>query len=141
MVTATYSLEFTGYRLATNSSGLMTRSGIYCVYACVYHTNNDTVSLNRLLYIGEAANVRDRVLNHEKWPKWWNQLATGEEICFSVAQIAGASDRQRAEAAMIFKHKPPCNAEYVDAFPFETTSVTTTGKNALLLDSFLVYRM
>jgi hypothetical protein len=38
-----YSLEFTGYRLATNSSGLPAKSGIYCVYACVYHTNNDTV--------------------------------------------------------------------------------------------------
>lgn len=141
MAAEAYSLEFTGYRLATNSSGLLARSGIYCVYACMYHANNDTVSLNRLLYVGEADDVRDRVLNHEKWPKWWNQIATGEEICFSVALIAGASARQRAEAAMIFKHKPLCNTEYIDAFPFDTTTVTTTGKNALLHSSFIVYRM
>jgi hypothetical protein len=41
---------------------------------------------------------------------------------------------------MIFKHKPPCNTEYVDSFPFDTTSVTTGGRNALMQVSFTVNR-
>lgn len=140
MATRSYSLEFDGYWREPKISGLPAESGIYGVYACVHNTNQSTVSLKRLLYIGEAADVQDRVQNHEKWQKWRNQLKTEEVICFSAALVAGESDRQRAEAAMIFKHKPPCNTEYVDAFPFDTTSVTTTGKNALLYGSFTVQR-
>jgi hypothetical protein len=141
MPSENYSLEFNGYRLATNSSSLPANAGIYCVYACVYNTNNDTVSLSRLLYIGEATDVRERIQSHEKWPKWWNELKPGEEISFSVALISSESDRKRAEAAMTFKHKPPCNTEHVDAFLFDTTTVSTMGKNAMLDSSFTVHRM
>jgi hypothetical protein len=88
----------------------------------------------------EAAVVRDRMQTHDQWSKWRNQLKAGEVLCVSAALIAGESDRQRAEAAMIFKHKPPCNTEYVDAFPFDATTVTTSGKNALLRGSFAVQR-
>jgi len=41
---------------------------------------------------------------------------------------------------MIFKHKPPCNTEYADNFPFDTTTVVTTGKNALMAANFVVSR-
>jgi hypothetical protein len=110
------------------------------VYACVHNTAEKTVSLKRLLYIGEAADVSDRVESHDQWTRWRNQLKTGEEVCVAAALIAGESDRQRAEAAMIFKHKPPCNTEYVDVFPFDATTITTRGKNALLQTSFVVQR-
>jgi hypothetical protein len=59
-----------------------------------------------LIYTGEAADVRDRVSGHNKWSAWRAQLKSGEVLCFNAALIAGESDRQRAEAAMIFKHKP-----------------------------------
>ena len=38
------------------------------------------------------------------------------------------------------QRKPPCNTTYVDAFPFDTTAVITTGTNALLYTSFTVQR-
>ena len=41
---------------------------------------------------------------------------------------------------MIFKHKPPCNTEYVENFPFDTTTVTTAEKNALMHNVFTVTR-
>jgi len=55
MATKSYSLEFDGYWREPNASGLPPKSGIYCVYACVHNADRKTVSLKRLLYIGEAA--------------------------------------------------------------------------------------
>ena len=140
MSSQSYSLAFEGYWRAANVSGLPAKSGIYGVYACVHNTQEKTVSLKRLLYVGEGANVRDRVSNHERLPDWRKRLNSGEELCFNAAAISGESDRQRAEAAMIFKHKPPCNTTYVDAFPFDATTVTTSGSNALMQASFAVQR-
>ncbi len=40
---------------------------------------------------------------------------------------------------MIHHHKPPCNVEYVNAFPFDTTTVSTIGKNVKLDGYFTVY--
>jgi hypothetical protein len=84
--------------------------------------------------------VRDRVGGHDKWPRWRGQLKSGEVLCFSAAVIAGESDRQRAEAAMIFKHKPRCNTTYVDGFPLDATTVSTSRSNALMQSSFTVQR-
>jgi hypothetical protein len=140
MSTKAYALAFDGYWRAPNVSGLPTKSGIYGVYACVHNTQEKTVSIKRLLYLGEAANMQERVSGHERWPDWRQRLNTDEELCFNAALISGESDRQRAEAAMIFKHKPPCNTTYVDAFPFDATTVTTSGNNALMQASFTVQR-
>jgi hypothetical protein len=139
MVTKSYSLDFDGYWREPNVSGLPPKSGIYCVYACTYDAAAQTVDLKRLLYIGEASDVQGRVKNHEFWPVWKKALQAGQVICISAGVIAGESDRQRAEAAMIFKHKPPCNTEYVNAFPFDSTIIAVTGKTALLYTSFTVY--
>jgi hypothetical protein len=106
----------------------------------VHNQLANTVTLNRLLYIGEAADVRGRVANHERLADWKRHLQTGEILCFNAALISPDAARWRAEAAMIFKHKPPCNTEYVDTFPFDTTTVSTSGKNLLMHASFIVTR-
>lgn len=139
MAAKSYSLTFDGYWRAPNASGLPAKSGVYCVYACTYDTRMKTVSLRKLLYIGEAANVRERVSGHERWQDWERALQYGEILCFSAALIAPKSDRQRAEAAMIYHHKPPCNVEYVHSFPYEQTTISTSGQNALLGSYFTVY--
>lgn len=140
MAEKSYALTFEGYWLEPGISNLPTKSGIYGVYACTYDTGQNTVALNRLLYIGESADVQDRVTNHNLLSSWKRQLKQGEVLCFNAALISPEADRQRAEAAMIFKHKPPCNTEYADNFPFDTTTVTTSGKNALMHASFTVTR-
>ena len=139
MAAESYVLDFDGYWREPNISGLPDKSGIYGVYAATYDSSAKTVSLNRLVYIGESGDVRDRVQNHEKWPKWRRELKTGEILCFNMAPISPQEDRERAEAAMIFKHKPPCNEEYVNEFPFDQTTITTQGKNALMYSQFTVY--
>jgi hypothetical protein len=56
----------------------------------------------------------------------------GQELCLNAALAYGDDDRRRAEAAMIRQHQPPCNSAYRDSFPFDMTTVTTTGANALM---------
>lgn len=73
-------------------------------------------------------------------PDWKRQLKVGEVLRFNAAVIGPDGARQLAEAAMIFKHKPMCNTEYVGAFPFDTTTVTTSGKNASMQAIFVVTR-
>lgn len=138
MAARRYSLDFDGYWRAPG--GLPAQSGIYCVYAGTHNAQANIVSLRKLLYIGEAANVRDRVGRHERWPDWERELQLGEVLCFSAALIAPATDRERAEAAMIFEHKPPCNREYVHSFPYDQTTILTSGRHALLKRYFTVYK-
>jgi len=140
MTAESYTLQFDGYWREPNVGSLPDGSGIYGVYACTYDLGARTVSLKRLLSIGEAADIRERVCNHDQWRNWKRQLKAGEEICVNAALISPEGARRRAEAAMIFKHKPPCNTEYVDSFPFDTTTITTTGKNALMHSFFTVTR-
>ena len=135
----TISLAFEGYWLESNKSGVPAQSGIYCVYACTYNQNKDTVTLRELVYVGESENVRNRLANHERLPDWKKRLKAGETLCYSAAAVSG-SDRNRAEAAVIFHHKPPCNTEYKYSFPFEFTMIQTSGRNAMLDSSFTVYR-
>jgi excinuclease UvrABC nuclease subunit len=139
MAAKNYLLNFDGYWREVHKDGLPAQSGIYAVYAATYDAIANTVSLRRLLYIGEADNVRSRVATHERRPDWQRKLSPGEILCYSAALISPTADRQRAEAAMINHHKPPCNVEYVNEFPFETTGITTSGKNALMTVAFTVY--
>src|SRR5712691_9334979 len=95
MATKSYDLNFEGYWREPNIGGLPAASGIYGVYAATYNSNN-TVTLNRLIYIGEAENVCARIQGHEKWENWRRQLRVGEVLCFNVARISPATDRKRA---------------------------------------------
>jgi excinuclease UvrABC nuclease subunit len=140
MAARTYELDFDGYWRGPNISGIPAKSGIYGVYRCTYDSHTKAVTLKKLIYIGESANMQDRVASHEKLPEWRRKLGQGEELCFNAAHISPATDRERAEAAMIFQHKPDCNSEYKYNFPFNTTTVNTSGKNALMETMFTVRR-
>ena len=122
----TYVLHFSADEL-----GLPANSGIYCVFAALW-------TPYRLLYVGEAENIWLRIATHERRVDWNHQLRTGERLSFRAARIQSASDRQRAEAAMIYFHKPPCNVEYTNHFPFPATTIITSGQNALLTPTFSV---
>ena len=132
-------LSFEGYWREPNISGIPSKSGVYVVYECSYNAQDGTVSLSKIIYIGEAANVNERIANHEKWNKWREQCSASKEICFSFAPISNP-DRERSEAALIYKHKPPVNDEFKWSFPFDNTTISLRGKTALLNGSFTVYR-
>ena len=140
MPAETYILNFDGYWRRPNISGLPAQSGIYCVYTCTHDAERREVTLSRIIYIGESGDIKSRVRGHELWSQWEKQLNLGEVLCFSAALISPGGARKRAEAAMIYHHKPPCNTEYIDSFPFDQTAVTTKGQNSLLGGSFTVFR-
>lgn len=131
------SLNFKGYWLEANKRGIPSDSGVYCVYACTYHTSTNKVSLRKILYIGESVDVNNRISNHDRLLAWKRHLQTGETLCYSFA-IVNNNDRLRAEAALIYQHKPPCNSEYLYSFPYPETVINTDGENSLLSPNFIV---
>ena len=141
MAEKSYTLEFDGFWREPNWSSLPTASGVYCIYACTHNAQKKTVSIKRLLYIGESDNVRDRVPEEprDRREKWAKELARGEVLCASCAEVPSA-DRDRKEAAMIYHHKPPCNVQYIDSFPWDKTTISTSGESAKLTQRFTVYR-
>lgn len=138
-MTKTISIEFDGYWLDEDKSSVPSNSGVYCVYTCTYNTEKDTVSLNKLVYIGEAGNCKSRIAGHEKHKLWLKHLKSGQVLCYSFGPVP-AADRDRAEGALIFKHKPPENTEYTNSFPFDDTTMSLSGKTAKLVTKFTVKR-
>jgi hypothetical protein len=132
-----FNIKFDGYWREKDIEGMPSSSGLYCVYECLYNPENDTVSIMRLIYIGEASDVRDRISNHEKKEDWKRYVGAGTELCFSFGGVE-PEHRSRVEAAFIFMHRPPENDEYKDTFLYDETTICTSGMNAKLQPSFTV---
>lgn len=142
-IPVTIQLAFDGYWLQSKVDSIPAHAGVYCVYTCTYNKevrSKPTVSLDKLVYIGEAGNVRTRISGHDCWEKWERHVERGQVLCFSTAPVLPESGRYRAEAALIFKHKPPVNSEYVHSFPFDTTTVDLSGKTTKLTTTYTVKR-
>jgi hypothetical protein len=138
--TSLITLCYDGYWREPKIRHLPDGAGVYSVYTCVHNVTGEksTVSIDRLIYIGESDNIRARVENHNLWDTWRKQLRPGQVLCFAAALASPTKVRQRAEAALIFKHKPTVNVEYKHAFPFETTTIETAGRNEGLSPRFTV---
>jgi hypothetical protein len=139
MSAKTISLTFAGYYRDVDTSGIPNQSGVYLVYTCTYDRQRNEVALRKLIYVGEAAHVRDRIQHHERRPTWQTHLGPGEELCYSFAPIA-SPDRERAEAAVVYHHKPPVNDEYKYSFPFDDTTMNSSGRCAFIDPLFTVRR-
>jgi len=139
MVEQPFSIEFDGYWREENKAGIPSQSGIYCVYTCTHNVHEKTVSIHKLVYIGEASDVGERIAKHKRYNDWRQHLRAGEELCFSFGAVAAVS-RARCEAAIIFKHKPPENTEYKASFPFDGTTMILSGKAKFLSAHFTVHR-
>ena len=131
MAEKTFHQEFDGYWRAANASSIPKASGIYTVQSCIHNKKEGTVSLKKLIYIGEAEDLHERVLNHDKWKEWEKHLKINEELCFNITRI-GFTHRERVEAALIYANQPPVNIEYKDSFPFDTTHINSSEKYSLL---------
>lgn len=134
----TICLKFEGYWLEIDKGFIPEQSGIYCVYTCKYNDERNTVSIHKLLYIGESANANARIQNHNRLPDWVKELSYGEELCYSFAPIA-SEDRERGEAALIFNHQPPMNEEHKNHFVYNDTQMILSGKIKFLDKNFVVY--
>lgn len=111
-----YILNFEGYWRNCNRGSLPAYQGIYLVYRCRYNLQNDTVTLIDIIYIGQAENIHDRHIHHEKELLFQSQLHEGEEICISCAQEN--HDLDLVENALIFAQKPILNEQGKDGFAY-----------------------
>lgn len=133
----TYKIHIEGYWRDKNKQGVPGYSGIYFVYTSRYNDTNDTLSLIKLLYVGENENVRDGITQNISFAYWRSFLANGEELCFSVAEMASAG-RTAVRAAIVHELKPPANTEFKDS-PWQTGfEVLLTGRTRLLPDHLMV---
>lgn len=112
-------LNFNGYWLEENKDGLPEVQGIYLVYTCLYEKTTDKVVLKKLIYIGQAQNVRERILGHEKNELFKSECLQDETICYSYAEIRDDSELNMAENALIFAEKPKLNTELKDSFNYD----------------------
>ena len=117
-------------------TSLPKESGIYFVYECT--KNDNSVSIHKLIYIGESENINNRVTNHEKLNDWSKHVKKGNVLCYSFT-LVNNNNRERVEAAFIYFHKPPENTEYINRFPYHKTSINSSGSTAgLIKESFTV---
>lgn len=124
----------TGYYL--NPADLSSYSGVYFVYRGKYNPLTNQVVLSQLVYIGEAVDINSRVSCHDRFNDWKRQLQSGEVLCWS--QCLEPIDRKTLEAALIFKHKPLLNKEYVNQYTCESASIILTGATIFLNTNFTV---
>ncbi len=130
-------INFVGYWLYPDISGIPNKSGIFCVYECTHDQPNNRLVITRLLYIGEAEYLRVRIHNHEKRDLWKSQVRPENQICYSYALVDPVI-RRKIEAAMIFEHKPLLNEEFQYSFPFPTMNISSAGNIFYLHKNFTV---
>jgi excinuclease UvrABC nuclease subunit len=139
MTKQNYEIKFDGYWKESKELCVPNISGIYCVYSCVLCSDKNKVSLKKIIYIGESENVKSRISNHEKQPKWEGCIEVNEVLCYSVA-VVPSDCRIRCEAALINEHTPPENTEYTYNFPFDTTIIKLIGDTKFLKKKFTIYK-
>lgn len=134
-----FSLHIEGYWREIHKNGLPAFPGIFFVFETKYNILNGTVSVLKIIYIGEDNNIKERVANHPLYAKWKSYVNEGNELSFCAAR-ADAANRTRIKAAFIFNRKPIANPDYKDSFPFDDTTILVAGRTLLLEKKFSVTR-
>lgn len=124
-----YDLDFVGYWPVPSSGKVDFWGGMYCIYAV---KGNDP----RLLYVGEAEEIEASIAGHKDLQKWKKE-ANGQELYFNAAHLNPDTGRQRAQAALVYRHRPPCNPEVPEHFKYEV-KLLTSGANACLDPYFII---
>ena len=132
MAIKSFNLHFYGYYLKSQiNTHISTGPGIYCIHNCIpYRTTNKLRDL-RLLYIGEAENLRDRVTEQSNSQKFINYVGNGRKLCFNYAILksrVSESHRKLIEHAMIFCNQPVVNRKGKKSPPDKYITVKSTGK-------------
>ena len=109
MDTPEIAIEFQGYWRDKKKRGIPAEPGLYCVYTCIYSGKKQECSPQKLVYIGSAGNVRERLEDPPELEDWESHIDTGEELCYSYAAMA-EEHREAYAAALIGRNKPPENA-------------------------------
>lgn len=126
-----YILNFQGYWRECNKGGLPSYAGIYVVYRAIYNSKTDRVLLNEIIYIGQANNIRERHQKHEKYDEFCSRLKTGEELCYSCAEVDGRY-LDLLENALIFAQKPALNSIGKESYKHQAAHIKLDGQCACM---------
>ena len=129
-------LRFRGYWQNHNVQQLTNASGVFCVYTCEKRAAPNSITPDKLIFIGESADVGNEIYFHPNKENWKSAAKKGQRLCFSFAEID--NDREQIAAALISKHKPQFNDETQALYLFDDMWIGTEGKNACLRSSFSI---
>lgn len=126
-----FELQFNGYWRYQNRMGIPDASGIYLVYRAKYNEKENTVGLLEIIYIGQAASMRERISTHEKISEFNQELLQGEELCFACAEVSEHLDE--VENALIFAQKPKLNENLKDRYKYKIPAKFKIDGKCILL--------
>lgn len=111
-------LTFNGYY--RNPANLPQTSGIYVVYACVYHPTDNTITEGRIIYIGKTKNLQERHFKdgeycHEHLKDFDKERDCHESVFYSYAEV-DTKLLDKVENALIAMQQPPLNTDLKDSY-------------------------
>jgi hypothetical protein len=139
MAVKTFNLNMQGYWREINKAGIPDFSGVFFVYESQYDADRDTVSLKRLLYVGEGENIKVKIATHPNYNRWKSLLNINNEMCFSVCYVED-TNRIQVMTAFIYKFRPIGNNGYINNFPFDETNILIEGKTNMLMENNFMVR-
>lgn len=122
----TMQLNFRGYWRHVNRGGLPEISGVYAVYRCRYNQTTDKVTLLEIIYIGQTDNIRERLWDHDKYNDFVKELQSGEELCYTCAEVEKNS-LDLVENALIFAQKPKLNVLMLNTYNHQPVHIKIDG--------------
>jgi hypothetical protein len=121
-----YKLKFEGYWAR---DFLPEYAGIYLVYTGTFDRVRQEYIPNRLIYIGEASNIRERHTHHEHQAQFDEQLNDGEILLYATCQSSNHRNRVRIQDALIYKIRPLLNQQAVAMFNHPDTFLLLSGEH------------
>ena len=105
----TYKPVFGGAPVPYNTTDVPSFAGLYAIM--VYDATWRPLPY-RLIYVGEAGNLAERVCSsHEKYPSWV-RAASGGQLFAAFHAVVRESARKTAERQLIEHYGPECNKTY-----------------------------
>ena len=131
----TFNLNFDGSLDDAQRNSLPEYSGVYLVYRGV--RDHGSFICREILYIGQAENIKERHVNHEKRQLFLAELRPNEVLFYSYAPVAKI-DLNRVENALVFEMHPKLNDKQIESFPYDKTTIVSEGQCALLHKNFTI---
>lgn len=126
-----------GYWLGNKCRTMPQAGGVFFVYRGQKLEQEYGIQIIELLYIGEASDVGETIMEHEYYNDWQAELKGGERLCFSFSEVKKC-DRQHVLSAFILHHKPRMNDHEDKCFLFPNTRIVTLGAISKLSEEFVV---
>lgn len=144
MKIGTKSLVMRGWFKEATPPGLPDETGLYLVFGGI-PLGNGNAHIKHLIYIGQAQDIKDRIADHEKKPKFMDKLAEGESLYYYCVYLKN-KDLDEDEGAMIKyfnRHADIINEKCTESFTssFDVIDVTLTGKIPSVLSNHASFRI